>query len=230
MPNYPSWYFLPACKVALSRAYKDLNPGESLLLASISTKISFQQYTMALPDLLRGASQTNFEGSKFISMVDAYQLITEERVKEWSTQHPLCYQHGHHCPQKDSLIRRIMQSNRILFLVLIFAELEHLTKRILARKTNDVFLFHVAAFDDLCKFAGLDAEQRERLDRGRREFGVIFAKEGYQDVPRGTVIPFRQRENSNKWGSGGQIFKVKMPDRQVQGYTEGVSHCKDIVV
>lgn len=168
---------------------------------------------MSLLELLKDAysAQKNHADQNFISYETAYQIITEDRIDEWSKSHPLCLEHGHECPQRIDLIHRILSHNRFVFTVLVFAELEFLIKKLIASNFNDAKLFDTKSFERVCNSAGLSAEQRQGLVKYRSYVGVIFAHGVSQDVPRDAVLPFLKRESLDKYGSYGVLYRVTVP-------------------
>lgn len=173
---------------------------------------------MSLLELLKDAysAQKNYQDKNFISYNSARQIVTEDRVDEWSKDHPLCLEHGHECPQKISLIHAIARTNRFVFIVLVFAELEFLIKKLIASKSHDMMLFDATDFEHICDSAGLSAEQKQGLVKCRSYVGVIFANDGPQDVPRDAVLPFLKRESLDRYGSYGVLYRVTIPGQHLR--------------
>lgn len=94
----------------------------------------------SLLELLKAAdsAQKNYQDKNFISYKTARQIVTKDRVDEWSKSHPLCLEHGHECPQRIDLIHRIPRTNVFVFVVLVFAELEFLIKRLIESNSSDL--------------------------------------------------------------------------------------------
>ena len=182
---------------------------------------------MSLLELLKDAysAQKNYEDKNFISSKTARQILTKDRIDEWSKSHPLCLEHGHECPQRTGVISGILGQNVLVFVVLVFAELEFLTKKLVAKNSRDVWLFNTERFERLCDSAELSAEQKQRLITCRRYVGVIFACNNYQDVPKDAVMPFLKRESLDKYGSYGVLYRVTIPGQHLRDYDETVRLC-----
>ena len=179
---------------------------------------------MSLLELLKDAysAQKNHQDQNFICYKTARQIVTEDRIDEWSKSHPLCLEHGHECPQRIDLIRDLSRTNVLVFVVLVFAELEYLTKKLVASKSRDVKLFDSGAFERVCDSAGLSAEQKQEVVKYRSYVGAIFASGATQNVPRDAVLPFLKRESLDRYGSYGVLYRVTIPGQHIQGYGDTV--------
>ena len=174
---------------------------------------------MSLLELLKDAysAQKNYADQNFIPYKIARQIVTEN-IDEWSRSHPLCLEHGYECPNRVNLIHEVCRHNIYTFVVLVFAELEFLTKRFIASRSNDVRLFNNTSFDRICEAAGLSDERKQRIVKCRSYVGVIFAHDVSQDVPRDAVLPFLKRESLDRYGSYGVLYRVTFPDKHLRGY------------
>ena len=172
---------------------------------------------MSLLELLKDAyaAQKNFQDRNFISLNTARGILTKDRVAEWSKSHPLCLEHGHECPQKTELLLRITRDNVYVFVVLIFAHLEFLIKRLIAGKSNDLRLFDTKTFERMCDSAELSAEQKRAVIECRSYVGAIFQHNHYQDMPSDTVLPFLKRESLERYGSYGVLYRLTVPARHL---------------
>ena len=179
---------------------------------------------MSLLELLKDAyaAQKNFQDKNFISLKAARRIITKDRVAEWSKSHPLCLEHGHECPQKIELIRRITTNNVFVFVVTVFAELEFLIKRLIASKSDDLMLFDTKTFERVCDSAELNAEQKQGLVKCRRYVGVIFPRYRTQDVPEDAILPFLKRESLERYGSYGVLYRLTVPGQHLRDYNDTV--------
>ena len=179
---------------------------------------------MSLLELLKDAysAQKNFQDKNFISYKTARRIVTEDRIDEWSKSHPLCLEHGHQCPERIDVIHNISRQNVFVFVVLVFAELEFLIKKLIASKCRDIVLFDTMAFDRVCDSAGLSAEQKQGLSKYRSYVGVIFTKNVTQDVPRDAVLPFLKRESLEKYGSYGVLYRVTISGLHLRDYDDTV--------
>ena len=179
---------------------------------------------MSLLEVLKDAyfAHKNHQDKNFISYKTARQIVTKDRIEEWSKSHPLCLEHGYKCPQNLDLVHNITQRNVFVFVVLVFAELEFLIKKLIRSKSRDMMLFDTGLFERICDAAALSAEQRQGLVKYRSYVGVIFANGGIQDVPSDTILPFLKRESLDKYGSYGVVYKVTIPGLHLRDYDQTV--------
>ena len=178
----------------------------------------------SLRELLKDAysAQKNHQDKNFISYTTARRIVTKDRIDEWSKSHPLCLEHGHECSQRIDLIHKISRKNRFVFVVLVFAELEFLIKKLIASKSRDMMLFDTGFFERVCESAGLSAEQKQGLVKYRSYVGVIFADDVTQDVPKDAVLPFLKRESLHRFGSYGVLYRVTIPGQHLRDYDDTV--------
>ena len=181
---------------------------------------------MSLLDLLRAAysESKNFQDKNFIPYKIARQIVTKDQIADWSKNHPLCLEHGHECPQRIQLTHEIPMHNIYIFIVLVFAELEFLIKKLITSGSRDVWLFDNKSFERVCNSARLSAEQKEALVKCRSYVGVLFAGDASQDVPRDAVLPFTNRESLDKYGSYGVLYRVTVSNQHLRGYDDTVRY------
>ena len=110
-----------------------------------------------------------------------------------------------------SIINRIFSRSLLVFVVVVFAQLEFLMEKLLTSKTTDLMLFDTPFFDRVCESAGLTAKEKETFTDHRCMAGVMFANDAIQIVPRDAVLPFFRRNSLGKYGSSGSIFQVEIP-------------------
>ena len=179
---------------------------------------------MSLLELLKNAyaTQKNYQDKNFISYETAKQIVTKDRIDEWSKSHPLCLEHRHKCPQRIDLIHEISRTNVFVFVVLVFAQLEFLIEKLIASNSCDAKLFDTESFERVCNSAGLSTEQKQRLVKCRSYVGVIFADGVSQDVPGNAVLPFLKRESLNRYGSYGVLYQVEIPGQHLRDYDDTV--------
>ena len=180
---------------------------------------------MSLLKLLKDAysKSKNFEDKNFIPYRIARQIVTESRIHEWSETHPLCQEHGHECSERFDLIHKIPKGNVYIFVVLVFAELEFLIKKLVASRSRDGILFDTKPFERVCDSAGLSVEQKQALVKWRGHVGVLFANDASQDLPRDVVLPFLERESLDRYGSYGVLYRVTISSQHLSGYNGNVS-------
>lgn len=181
---------------------------------------------MSLLELLRDAYSThkNYEDRHFVPFEAAWQIVTGKRIYDWSQSHPLCLEHGSTCPERNNLIRKIPNGNIYVFVVLVFAELEFLTKRLLASGSSDAILFDIGLFERYCISAELSAEQKQSLVKCRTHVAVRFSNRRSQDIPEDAVLPFLKRESLDRYGSFGVIYRVTIPAYHLQGFSHEVRY------
>ena len=175
---------------------------------------------MSLLELLKDAysKSKNFEDKNFIPLGIARQIVTESRIHDWSETHPLCQEHGHECSARFNLNHEIPKTNVYIFVVLVFAELEFLIKKLVASRSRDAILFDTKSFERVCDFAGLSVEQKQALVKWRSHVGVLFSNDASQDLPRDVVLPFLKRESLDRYGSYGVLYRVKISSQNLWGY------------
>ena len=180
---------------------------------------------MSLLKLLKDAysESKNFEDKNFIPHGIARQIVTESRIHEWSDTHPLCQEHGNECFERFNLIHEIPKTNVYIFVVLVFAKLEFLIKKLVASRSRDVILFDTKSFERVCDSAGLSVEQKQALVKWRSHVGVVFADDASQDLPRDVVLPFLKRESLDRYGSYGVLYRVTITSQNLSGYDGHVS-------
>lgn len=179
---------------------------------------------MSLLELLKDAysAQKNYQDKNFIPYRTARRIVIKDRIDEWSKSHPLCLEHGHKCPQRIQLIHEIPKRNVFVFVVLVFAELEFLIKKLIANNSRDIKLFDTKLFERVCDSAGLSTEQKQGLVKCRSYVGMIFADDFSQDVPRDAVLPFLKRESLDRYGSYGVLYRVTVPGNHLRDYHDTV--------
>ena len=83
-------------------------------------------------------------------------------------------------------------------------------------------LFDTRSFEHLCESAGLSSEQKQGLVKCRSFVGVIFACSGPQDVPGDAILPFLKRENLERYGSYGVLYRLTVAGQHLRGYNNTV--------
>ena len=187
---------------------------------------------MSLLERLEAAylDHKNFEDRNFIPFEVAQQIVTSDEIDVWSQSHPLCLEHGSDCSERIDLVRKIPEKNLYVFVVLAFAGLECLTKRLLSSGSHDALLFDNGIFERCCKSAELSAEQKQSLVKCRSYVAVIFSNDSTQDIPQDAILPFLKREGLPEYGSFGVIYRVTIPAYHLQGFSHevryfGFGHC-----
>jgi hypothetical protein len=167
----------------------------------------------------------NWKDKNFIPYKAARAILTEDRVRDWSKDHRFCQEHECECPEMANLIHKILKKNIFLFVVLVFARLEFLIEKLIASKSDDMMLFDTERFDRMCKSAGLNAEEKQKLVDHRSSAGVVFSDSGIQDLPRDATLPFFSRESLHRHGSSGFIFHVHIPGQHLPKYPNDTVRC-----
>ena len=187
---------------------------------------------MSLLELLRDAysAHKNYEDRHFVPFEAAWQIVTSTPIYDWSRDHPLCLEHGSTCPERNNLIRRIPKGNIYVFVVLVFAELEFLTKRLLASGSSDAMLFDNGHFERCCISAELSAEQKQSLVKCRSYVAVRFSNHTSQDLTEDAILPFLKRESLDRYGSFGVIYRVTIPAYHLQGFNHEVRYVVVVIV
>lgn len=167
-------------------------------------------------------AETNYEDKNFISFKKAREIVTKDRIDDWSKSHPLCPEHEDQCPQKREIMDKILKSNILVFVVLVFAKLEFLIKKLITSGSKDLMLFDNSRFERICGYAQLSADQKQKLVQFRGYVGVMFGAFGTQDVPSDAVLPFLKRESLGKYGSYGVLYRVTIAGQHLRDYPDTV--------
>jgi hypothetical protein len=173
-----------------------------------------------LQDAYQGTE--NFGGRNFIPYDVARAIVTMDQIDEWSKTHPLCQ--GHRCEDshKIHLLHQILGRNLLVFVVLVFANLEFLICKLMERGSGDAILFHHEYFEKICQRASLSTEQKQELIKYRKYVGVMLGGRGVQNVPEDCVLPYLKREDLMKAGASGVLYKVKLPGGHVLNHHKTV--------
>jgi len=156
------------------------------------------------------SQRRNYENKNFITIYDARQVVTRNRIFNWSTEHPLCQAHKMECPDKANLVDDILKNNILVFAVLVFARLELLMEKLLKNKSDDRMLFHDPHFQEICRSARLSDAEEMRFDDHRSSVGVIFSNQRILSLSQKATLPFVSRERKAN-GSYGDIFRIQLP-------------------
>ena len=162
-------------------------------------------------------SLSNYKNEKFLSLNSIRQILTREEILAWANHHPLHEpsEHGVDSPQLVTVIRKRAS---LLFAILVLASLEHLTSRLISCGLNDALLFDQELFSKYCLKAELTEEQKQKLVEKRSCIGAVFVSWHHQDIPRSTVLPFLKRENLDRAGSYGTVYRVTLVAGHLAGY------------
>lgn len=69
---------------------------------------------------------------------------------DWRKNHSLCLEQGINSPDKKDMLKEILKGNHFVFVVLVFAKLEFLIKKLIASGFRDVMLFDINSFERNC--------------------------------------------------------------------------------
>lgn len=160
----------------------------------------------------------NYEGRKFMCAAAVKQLLTHERISGWIKNHPLHRDSDTDTHDQD-LINSIVDNSRLLFVMLVVAELEHLTSALLSNGQSDISLPDIN-----CSSLGLSHDEQRRLNEHCHTIGLVLWKSTHLYLSQETVLPFTRREPIGKHGSFGQIFRAEVAGGHLDGYDKAI-HC-----
>ena len=152
-------------------------------------------------------------------------IVSEDRIKEWSIDHPLCreggsqYRHPHDV-NIIHIINHIRQHNILVFVVLVFAKLESVSKKLMEIRCANWMLFDNGAFKRVSNSVHLTASEQEEIIVYRKHVGVQFVDDGYQAIPDDAILPYFSRRSTNEFGSYGSIYMVKIAGGHLRGYND----------
>jgi len=160
----------------------------------------------------------NYEGRKFICAAAAKQLLTHERISGWIKNHPL-HPYSDTDTHDQDLVNSIIDNSRLLFAMLVVAELEYLTSALLSKRQSDNSI-HEIDWSSL----GLSHDEQRRLDEHRHIIGPVPRKSTHLKLSQEYVLPFTKRKSIDKQGSFGKIFRAEVANGHLEGYDK-VKHC-----
>ena len=162
---------------------------------------------------------TNYKGEPFLSLAALQRVLTRDRISQWIIQH---YRPNESEPSSQhlDLSDTICSKSYLLFAVLVLANLEHLTFRVLELGLNDAILFDEKDFVSKCKDIKLTAAKWNRLTKCRNRIGVVLDHATHQDIAKDWVLPYLKRENLDRAGSYGVIYRVTIAPGHLKGYNK----------
>ena len=153
----------------------------------------------------------NHEGRTFWCTAELKRLLTHEIISAWIRTHPL-HRHSNSDARDQDLVKPIVDNCRLLFAILVEAELEFLTSTLLDRADSD---------DSLRKIdwsnLDLNHDQQRSLTERCNEVCPILQKSPHLYLPERTVLPFTKRVPLSH-GSFGQIFSVEVAEGHLESY------------
>ena len=162
------------------------------------------------------ARKKNYDGKSFMCTSTVKELLTHKRISDWIENHHL---HQHTTVYQQCLITHIVDKSRLLFAILVMAELEHLISALYTYRLNDDSLPEID-----CSAFGLSHDEQLRLDEQRYLFSPVLRKTEHLYLSPKTTLPFMKRRRTGKNGSFGQIFEVEVAGGHLEGYDE-VKRC-----
>ena len=160
----------------------------------------------------------NYQGRKFMCTAAVKQLLTHERISGWIKTHPL-HRYSDTDAHDQDLINSIVDNSRLLFAILVVAELELLTFALLSNGQSDNSLPEID-----CSFLGLSHDEQRKLGEHCHIIGPVLRKSTHLHLSQGTVLPFTRRELIGKYGAFGRIFRAEVAGGHLEGYDK-VEHC-----
>lgn len=145
------------------------------------------------------------------------KLLDRPTVSTWIKTHPLHRKTDNKVSDED-LIDRIVSKHRLLFAVLVAAELESFTFAILTQDQSDKLFPPEINYERL----NLSFEERQRLESSLQKVSLVLSKNEHKRISMETVLPLTKREKTDLKGSFGQIYKVEFADGHLEGYSQNV--------
>ena len=156
----------------------------------------------------------NYNKKPFFCKAAVDKLLTHANISAWIKEHPL-HQQSNIGANDERLVDCIVSDHRLLFAVLVAAELESLTSTILTEAQSDKSLPKVN-FESL----KLSPGERQRLEESLQKFSPILGKSEHEHLTLETLLPFTQRKAIDKKGTFGKIYRVEVADGHLESYSQ----------
>ncbi|KAL9596846.1 MAG: hypothetical protein Q9219_005516 [cf. Caloplaca sp. 3 TL-2023] len=156
----------------------------------------------------------NYKKQEFFCKAAIYTLMDRATVSAWAKKHPL-HRGSDDNADDENLVDRIVSSHRLLFAFLVAAELESFTFAILKEYHNDTSPPKINE-----KALNLSSEEQQRLRKSLQKFSPVFKKSEHEHLSFDTVLPFTHREETDKKGTFGKIYRVKVADGHLENSSQ----------
>ena len=164
----------------------------------------------------RPALIENYKKQRFFCKAAVDNLLTRETISTWIKTHPL-HRESSTEAHKEVTIDGIINNARLLFAILVATELESFTSTLLAKGQSDKSL---PSIDYEC--LNMSSEERQRLMESCKKFSPILRRNTHVTFSLETVLPFTQREPTDKRGTFGLIYRVEVADGHLEGYNQNI--------
>ena len=168
---------------------------------------------MSLYDTLldQYSSNEDYNGEKFVCMEFLRREFNHQRISRWSKQHPLCRPYQRSIAERD-LIDSIVSGWRLLFALLVLAQMEDLFLTLTVHGLRDDTLFDVKSFHESCDSAALTPQEKDTLIKHRRLVGAMLHNHGHQVFPKSITLPYRSvnHPKDDRFGAFGVVRRVKI--------------------
>lgn len=154
----------------------------------------------------------NYKGQPFIAFAVIDSLVNEMEVSRWIETHPL-HRPSEQNMEQEQLISMIIQKGKLLFVLLVIAQLEHLALSIFSRGMSDDSLFEIGS---LWK---MPSEEEHRLSAQSTLIAPVFKKSKHLLLHERIVLPFITRGSINH-GAFGMVYRVEIARGHLEGYEE----------
>ena len=151
--------------------------------------------------------QDNYEIKKFISITTIMDNVTVEIIGEIL---------GNRNDQDNSAIEK---ESRILFAVLLLANLEPHYTNLVTNGIRDDALFHEDSFEAACQSTELSDSQKYKFRLCRDKVGAVLYPARRQNLSKGIILPWLRRTREDN-GSYGTIYKVEPSSGHLKGTSE----------
>lgn len=157
----------------------------------------------------------NWEEKNFLCVAAIKMMLTEVEITNWVIDHPL------HSPSDKNLdprahdvdlIKSILERSRLLFGVLVLAELEYLTSSFHSKGLND------NSFPDTdLNSLNLTSQEQRRLSEFCNGISPVFSKDRHLELSLKSVLPFIRRRYTSLSVSLNGIYEVEVADGHLEG-------------
>ena len=180
-----------------------------------------------LRKLLEGerSAVKNYQNINFLDVEGARRILTRDRLQKWLSSFPDFVDRV-----SPEIVIQVRRYSILLFSVLIFARLEYIVVKLFESGLTDVELFDKELFSKACASVDLTSRQVEGIAKYRSYVGMRLAPR-HQDVPKNCVLPYLKREDLEKWGSFGVVYRVTLGigyiawNEEVRSLRWGTSFC-----
>ncbi|KAL8741376.1 MAG: hypothetical protein Q9190_006010 [Brigantiaea leucoxantha] len=157
----------------------------------------------------------DYEKKKFIPITTVMNSVTVEVIEKIL---------GDQNDQDNSAI----EESRILFAVLLLANLESHYTNLVTKGIRDDALFHEDSFKAACQSTQLSDDQKDGFRLCRNKVGAELYPARRQNLSKGTILPWLRRTREDN-GSYGTIYKVEPSSGHMKGTSEKIEYAEKLI-